>query len=92
MNPIDLIDALAASGDLALIALAALGVEFLLFVAFFRKQPALFASLSCNAASGAALILGLRAALLGASGIAIAIWLSLSLLAHGTDLWVRLRR
>ncbi len=92
MNLVALIDGLAASGDLALIALGALAVEAILFIVFFRDQPKLFASLTCNAASGAALILGLRAALLGHGGTTIAIWLSVSLLAHAGDLWVRLRR
>jgi hypothetical protein len=51
------------------------------------SRTALLATL----ASGAALMLALRAALVGAGWVAIAGWLLAGLLAHGADLRLRLR-
>jgi hypothetical protein len=92
MNPAAWIDALAASGALPLIALAALAVEVIGVFWFFGNRPQLRNSLLFNAMSGAALIMALHGALTGAGGMVIAAWLASSLAAHCADLWVRLRR
>jgi hypothetical protein len=85
-------DGLAASGALALIALAALAIEALVFVILLRRRPALLTSLLLNAASGAALMMALLTALTAGSAILIALWLAMSLTAHCCDLWIRLRQ
>jgi len=92
MNLAAWIDALAASGTLPLIALAALALEACLIVFLLGQRPALRNSLLFNALSGAALIMALHGALTGSGGMLIAAWLASSLAAHCADLWVRLRR
>jgi hypothetical protein len=92
MNPVGWIDALAASGVLPLIALAALALEVLGVFWFFGNRPQLRNSLLFNAMSGAALLMALHAALTAGGGVVIAAWLASSLAAHVADLWVRLRR
>lgn len=85
------LDGLATSGMLPAIALAALALEAVVFLAIFRSRPALLASLLLNAASGAALMGALWVALKGGGGLAVAAFLAASLAAHCCDLWVRLR-
>jgi hypothetical protein len=92
MNPAAWIDALAVSGALPLIALAALAVEVIGVFWFFGNNPRLRNSLLFNAMSGAALLMALHAALTAGGGMIIAAWLASSLAAHCADLWVRLRR
>jgi hypothetical protein len=87
-----MLDALAASGMLPKIALAVLAIEAAIFVAVLRGRPALLASLLLNAASGAALMVALYAALAGTGGLAIATFLAISLAAHCCDLAIRLRK
>ncbi|MFC6389785.1 hypothetical protein [Methylorubrum zatmanii] len=50
------------------------------------------AALLCTLASGAALMLSLRAALTGADWSVVALWLTVSLVAHLGDLVLRFRR
>jgi|UPI00034AA366 hypothetical protein len=50
------------------------------------------AALLCNLASGAALMLALRAAVTGAAWPSLAAWLTVALVAHLAELAIRFRR
>ncbi|KAB7782574.1 MULTISPECIES: hypothetical protein [Methylorubrum] len=85
---------LFASGRIvdAILVLVALEVLVLLGLrARLGRGPAPGALLS-NLASGAALMLAVRAALTGASWSAVAAWLSAALAAHLTEMALRFRR
>lgn len=85
-----LIEGLVRDGTVALLALAVLGLEALAIL-FAAKRDARLPLLA-NAASGVALILALRAALLDQAPQWIALWLGLGFAAHLLDVFVRLRR
>jgi hypothetical protein len=57
---------------------------------WLRRGPGL-RPLAPTLASGACLVLGLRAALTGAPAVELAAWLALALLAHAVDLARRWR-
>ena len=85
-----LIDNLVREGTVALLALAILGLEALA-IAFLARRAARL-PLFANALSGMALILALRAALLGQAPVWVALWLGLGFVAHLADVFARLRR
>ena len=81
-------DALFASGRIVdLILLGVLAEAVLLFV--LTRSLARFAPLAATLASGAALMLALRAALTGSSWPIVAAWMLAGLVAHGADLVLR---
>ncbi|WP_439577595.1 hypothetical protein [Elioraea sp.] len=74
---------------LVLVLLEGAALAFLLHRSPRRADlPGLLATLL----SGAALLLALRAALIGAGAVWIAAWLAAALAAHLLDLWLRLGR
>lgn len=73
-------------GILLLVALEALVLAWL-----SRRGGPPMAALLANLASGAALMLALRAALVGAGWVAVAAWMLAGLLAHLVDLGLRFR-
>jgi hypothetical protein len=88
-----MVEALIASGRIADVVLAVLVVEALALIVRHRRTgrgPAPAAVLA-NAAAGAALVLALKASLAGWGVPAVALFLALGGLAHGADLWIRLR-
>lgn len=80
-------------GGLVEAILALVALEAVLLAVVLRRMgrgaalPGLFATLL----SGAALLLALRAALIGADAVWIGAWLAAALVAHLADLWLRLR-
>ena len=85
---------LFASGQIVDAILVLVGLEALLLLALRARRgggPAP-ASLLANLASGAALMLSLRAALTGAAWPAVAGWLTVSLFAHLAEMTLRFRR
>jgi membrane-associated protease RseP (regulator of RpoE activity) len=87
----DWVIAFVGDGRIALLALAVIGLEALVIVVFMRSR-ARVGSLILTMASGAGLLGALYAALSGASAGTIAVWLVLSLLAHASDMGMRLFR
>jgi hypothetical protein len=88
--------ALFASGRIIDAILALVVLEGLLLAWLCRRRAASFLGLSlpallANLASGAALMLALRAALVGAPWIAVAAWMLAGLVAHLADLGLRVR-
>ncbi|MEH3061342.1 MAG: hypothetical protein PGN33_00760 [Methylobacterium radiotolerans] len=73
-------------GILLLVALEALALAWLA-----RRGGPPLPSLLANLASGAALMLALRAALVGAGWVAVAGWMLAGLVAHLADLGLRVR-
>ena len=85
---------LFASGQIVDAILVLVGLEALLLLALRARRgggPAP-ASLLANLASGAALMLSLRAALTGAAWPVVAGWLTVSLIAHLAEMTLRFRR
>ncbi len=81
-------EALFASGRIVdLILLGVLAEAALLFA--LTRSLARFAPLAATLASGAALMLALRAALTGSSWPIVAGWMLMGLAAHGADLFLR---
>lgn len=85
-----LIEGLVRGGSVTLLALAILGLEGLAILFWTRGAQRL--PLLANALSGMALILALRAALLGQAPLWVALWLGLGFAAHVADVVVRWRR
>lgn len=84
---------LFASGRIVDVIVALVALEALLLVALrlrFGRGPTPAALLS-NLASGAALMLAVRAALTGADWPIVAAWLLAALLAHLTEMMIRFR-
>jgi len=91
MTPLlDWLNAIAASGRLAEIAMAVLVAELALFL-FVYRAPAARRTLIFNTASGLALMAALRAALIGHGALVIAGFLSLGFAMHLAELWFRHR-
>ena len=81
---------LVSSGAVAWLALAVLGLEFLIVLAL-RRQRKMLLSFAANALSGALLILAFHAALTGGSVATMASLLGLGFVAHLADTIIRLR-
>lgn len=82
-----------ASGRIVDVIVALVAVEALVLVAVrlrFGRGPSTGALLS-NLASGAALMLAVRAALTGADWPIVAAWLLAALIAHLTEMMIRFR-
>jgi len=90
----DFIEALVASGRIAEVALGFLVLEAagLLVFAKLRSRTHLFTNVMWNLAAGAFLLLALRAALIGADWIWIAVFLIAGLFANLLDTIRRLQR
>jgi uncharacterized membrane protein YhiD involved in acid resistance len=83
---------LFASGGIADLVLALMLAELAGLLWWLRRQGrSLPAGLLTTLASGACMMLALRAALLGQAWTSIAPWLTASFVTHGADLVVRLR-
>ena len=84
---------LFASGHIVDAILVLVAMEAVLLLIWRRRTgrgpPPV--ALLCNLASGAALMLAVRAALTGAAWPVVAACLLLSLIAHGSELFLRLR-
>ncbi len=80
-----------ASGRIIDGILLLVGAEALLLVWLSRRGGPPLPSLLANLASGAALMLALRSALVGAGWIVVAGWMLAGLLAHLADLGLRFR-
>ena len=84
---------LFASGRIADLLLGIMLIEGVVLVLVRRRTgrgPAPL-DLACNLAAGACLVLALRAALVGAQWSVVASLLAVAGIAHGLDLWRRLR-
>jgi hypothetical protein len=86
-------ESLFASGRIADIALVVMAAEAVILYAVtaLRRDVIRYRALLANLAAGACLVIAVRLALVGASWQWIAIALAASLLAHSTDLALRLR-
>ncbi|MDP4003787.1 hypothetical protein [Methylobacterium sp. NEAU K] len=84
-------DALFASGRIVDGILALVAVEALLLAWLCRRAGLPLTALLANLASGAALMLALRAALVGAAWTSVAAWMLAGLFAHLADLGLRFR-
>ena len=91
MSALGWFEGFVLSAGLANLALGVLAVEALLVLVFRARLGSLAASLFVNAATGAALMLIVRAALLGAPALQIAGLFTLAFALHLTDIWVRTR-
>jgi len=80
-----------ASGRIVDAILLLVAVEALALAWIGRRRGLPLPSLLANLASGAALMLALRAALVGAGWIAVAGWMLAGLVAHLADLNLRFR-
>ncbi|RVU20740.1 hypothetical protein [Methylobacterium oryzihabitans] len=80
-----------ASGSLVDLALVLVAAEAGLLLLWRRRRGPGRAALLVNLASGACLMLALRAALAGAPGFWLAAALAGAGAAHVADLWLRLR-
>lgn len=89
-NRMQMIEGFVLDGRVTLAALFILAIEIGLVAAFRRRAGPLM--LLANGLSGMALIMALRAALLGPDPLAVALWLGLGFVAHVADLTQRLRR
>jgi hypothetical protein len=85
--------ALFESGRIADIALAVMALEALLlyWIVRHRRMAERYRALLANLAAGACLVIAVRLALVGAEWPWIAAALAASLVAHSTDLALRLR-
>lgn len=86
-----MIDAVISSGAIVWIALGVLLFEFLVVLGLVRNRATRISFLA-NGLSGACLILALRAGLVDAGTLSVAVWLGLGFVAHLTDLLMRLRQ
>ena len=89
----ELLAELFASGRIIDVILALVALEGMALLLWHRRTgrgPAAI-PLLCNLASGAALMLAVRAALTGATWPAVAACLLLSLVAHASELFLRVR-
>src|SRR6476659_9834869 len=78
---------LFASGRIALLVLGVMLVEGVVLLALARRSGAVrLFPIAANLASGACLVLALRAALVDAPWTLTALWLGLSFAAHAADL------
>ena len=85
------LDALMVDGSIAFVALALIAAEILVLLRFAAKRPWLSRrGIVANGLSGAFLLLALQAALADSDSARIALWLSLGLVAHLSDLAARL--
>ena len=86
-------DALFASGRIVDLILAGVAVEALLLAGLRRRLGAgpSLPGLLANLAAGAALMLALRAALVGSAWPVVAAFMLAGLVAHGADLALRFR-
>jgi hypothetical protein len=86
-------DTLFASGRIADIALIVMAVEAIILrvVIAYRGDALPYRALLANLAAGACLVIAVRLALVGAHWQWIALVLAASLLAHSTDVALRLR-
>ncbi|WP_019012963.1 hypothetical protein [Elioraea tepidiphila] len=75
----------------AILALVALEAAVLAVVLRRTGRGVALPGLLVTLLSGAALLLALRAALIGAGAVWIGAWLAAALAAHLLDLWLRLR-
>ena len=82
---------LFASGRIIDVILALVALEALLLAWLGRRGGLPLPALLANLASGGALMLALRAALVGSGWIVIAGWLLAGLVAHLADLRLRFR-
>lgn len=76
----------------AILLLVALEGVVLTIVLRRSGRAAALPGLLATLLSGAALLLALRAALIGAGAVTIAAWLAAALAAHLLDLWLRFGR
>lgn len=86
-------ESLVATGGLLDLVLVVIGIEIVglwLIRKRLKKLPSL-TNLLPNILAGAALILALRLSLTGASWVWIPALLTLSLIAHLSDLWLRVQ-
>ena len=86
-------ESLVATGGLLDLVLVVIGIEIVglwLIRKRLKKLPSL-TNLLPNILAGAALILALRLSLTGASWVWIPTLLTLSLIAHLSDLWLRVQ-
>ncbi len=81
---------LFSSGHIVDAVLVLVAVEAVVLTLWFRRDGSPL-PLLCNLASGAALMLALRAALTGADWTVVALCLAAAGLAHGTEMTLRLR-
>lgn len=81
------------SGGLVEAILALVALEGALLAVVLRRsgRAAALPGLLATLLSGAALLLALRAALIGAGAVWIGAWLAAALAAHLLDLWLRFR-
>ena len=87
------LDALVANGAIVFVALALIAAETLALLSVAARRPWLSRrSIVANGLSGAFLLLALQAALADAGSARIALWLSLGLVAHLSDLAARLAK
>lgn len=84
-------EGLVLSGGLANLAIAVLVVEAAILLAIRPRIGAVTGSLLVTLANGIALMMIVRAALLGRPAREIAILFTLALALHMLDVWVRLR-
>ena len=86
-------ESLFASGRIADIALAVMAAEAVIIymVIAYQADVVRYRALFANLAAGACLVIAVRLALVGANWQWIAVALAASLLAHSTDLALRLR-
>lgn len=80
-----------ASAGLANLALAVLAIEAVAVLAFRKRLGPATSSLLVNSATGIALMLIVRAALLGQPALLIAVLFTLAFALHLLDVWMRLR-
>lgn len=86
-----MIDALISSGAIVWVALGVLLFEAVVVLSWARSRATRMSFLA-NGLSGACLILALRAALIDAGALPVAVWLGLGFVAHLADVALRLRR
>ena len=81
------------SGAVAGLAIAVLVIETAILFSLRRRLGLTATPLLCNAASGIALIMALRAALIAPQEpLWIAVWLFAGFVAHLGDIWSRVNR
>lgn len=83
--------ALFETGRIVDLILALFAVEAIVAVVLFRRSGRRLSGLLANLAAGACLLLGVRAALVGADWPVVALWIGLSLPFHLADLAARWR-
>jgi hypothetical protein len=85
------VEGLFASGQIVDLALALLGLEAILLLVWkgLGGRPPSPLRVLPTLAAGACLLLALRASLTGAGWPLVAAWLTLGLISHLADLWLR---